>query len=42
MGKDYEKGLYSRELMEEIRSRFIYVDWDPYTGKPYRAGAAAT
>ncbi len=33
MGKDYEKGLYSHELMEEIRSRVIYVDWDPYSGK---------
>ncbi len=29
---DNEKGLYSRELMEEIRSRFIYVDRDPYSG----------
>ena len=33
MDKYYEKGLYSRELMEKIRSRFIYVDWDPYIGK---------
>ena len=33
MGKDYEKGLYSPELMEEIRSQFEYVDWDPYSGK---------
>lgn len=33
MGADYEKGLYSRELMEEIRSRFLYVDYDPYSGK---------
>ncbi len=33
MGKDYEKGLYSPGLMEEIRSRFEYVDWDPYSGK---------
>jgi len=30
---DYEKGLYSRELMEEIRNRFLYVDSDPYSGK---------
>jgi selenocysteine lyase/cysteine desulfurase len=33
MGKEYEKGLYSPELMEEIRSRFEYVDSDPYSGK---------
>jgi selenocysteine lyase/cysteine desulfurase len=33
MGKDYEKGLYPPELMEEIRSRFEYVDGDPYSGK---------
>ena len=33
MGKDYEKGLYSPELMEEIRSRFEYADRDPYSGK---------
>jgi len=25
MGKNYEKGLYSPELMEEIRSRFKYM-----------------
>lgn len=33
MRNNYENGLYSRKLMEEIRSRFIYVDWDPYSGK---------
>jgi len=33
MGKDYGKGLYSPRLMKEIRSRFLYVDWDPYSGK---------
>ncbi len=33
MGKDYGKGLYSPKLMEEIRSRFLYVDEDPYSGK---------
>ena len=33
MRTDYENGLYSRELMEKIRSRFRYVDWDPYSGK---------
>lgn len=25
MGEDYEKGLYSPELMEEIRSRCLYL-----------------
>ncbi len=33
MKKEYEKGLYSKELMEKIRSRFIYVDRDPYSVK---------
>ncbi len=33
MDRDYEKGLYSPELMEEIRDKFVYVDWDPYSGK---------
>ncbi len=41
MGKDYEKGLYSPELMEEIRSRFEYVDWDPYSGKRIYLEAAS-
>ena len=41
MGKDYEKGLYSSELMEEIRSRFEYVDWDPYSGKRIYLEAAS-
>jgi selenocysteine lyase/cysteine desulfurase len=33
MVTDYGKGLYSPKLMEEIRSRFLYVDEDPYSGK---------
>ena len=41
MGKDYEKGLYSPELMEEIRSRFEYVDCDPYSGKRIYLEAAS-
>ncbi len=41
MSKDYEKGLYSPELMEEIRSRFEYVDWDPYSGKRIYLEAAS-
>jgi len=41
MGKDYEKGLYSPELMEEIRSRFEYVDGDPYSGKRIYLEAAS-
>lgn len=38
---DYENGLYSRELMEEIRSRFIYIDQDPYSGKRIYLEAAS-
>jgi cysteine desulfurase / selenocysteine lyase len=30
---EYEKGLFSPGLMQEIRNQFIYVDWDPYSGK---------
>ena len=41
MSKDHEKGLYSPELMEEIRSRFEYVDWDPYSGKRIYLEAAS-
>jgi len=41
MRNDYENGLYSREFMEEIRSRFIYVDWDPYTGQRIYLEAAS-
>ena len=41
MDKDYEKGLYSPELMEEIRSRFEYVDWDPYSEKRIYLEAAS-
>jgi cysteine desulfurase/selenocysteine lyase len=41
MGKEYEKGLYSPELMEEIRSRFEYVDSDPYSGKRIYLEAAS-
>jgi cysteine desulfurase/selenocysteine lyase len=41
MGKDYEKGLYPPELMEEIRGRFEYVDWDPYSGKRIYLEAAS-
>ena len=28
-----DKRLFSRELLEDIRRRFLYVDWDPYTGE---------
>ncbi len=41
MRNDYEKGLYSPELMEEIRSRFEYVDWDPYSGRRIYLEAAS-
>ena len=41
MGKDYGKGLYSPKLMKEIRSRFLYVDRDPYSGKRIYLEAAS-
>jgi selenocysteine lyase/cysteine desulfurase len=41
MSKDYEEGLYSPKLMEEIRSQFLYVDWDPYSGKRIYLEAAS-
>ncbi|MGB2765079.1 MAG: aminotransferase class V-fold PLP-dependent enzyme [Candidatus Aminicenantaceae bacterium] len=41
MGEDFEKGLYSPKLMEEIRNRFLYVDWDPYSGKRIYLEAAS-
>ena len=33
MAGDYDKGMFSPELLDEIRNRFLYVDWDPYSGK---------
>ena len=30
---DYESGLFHPRLMQEIRDQFLYVDWDPYSGK---------
>ncbi len=41
MDKNYEKGLFPPKLMEEIRSQFIYVDWDPYSGKRIYFDAAS-
>ncbi len=41
MRNTYEYGLYSRELMEEIRSLFHYVDRDPYSGKRIYLEAAS-
>lgn len=41
MYKDYEKGLYSPKLMEEIRSHFAYIDEDPYSGKRIYFDAAS-
>jgi selenocysteine lyase/cysteine desulfurase len=41
MDKDYEKGLYTPELMEEIRSQFLYVNEDPYSGKRIYLEAAS-
>jgi len=28
-----ENGLFSPEMMSEIRDRFMYADWDPYSGR---------
>jgi cysteine desulfurase / selenocysteine lyase len=33
MRANLEKGMFSPELLAEIRSRFLYPDWDPYSGK---------
>jgi len=33
MAEKLKKGLFSPELLEEIRNRFLYVDWDPYSGQ---------
>jgi cysteine desulfurase/selenocysteine lyase len=33
MAGDFAKGLFSPELLAEIRNRFLYVDWDPFSGK---------
>jgi selenocysteine lyase/cysteine desulfurase len=41
MENDYEKGLFSPQLMEEIRSKFLYVDWDPYSGSRIYLEAAS-
>jgi selenocysteine lyase/cysteine desulfurase len=41
MDKDHEKGLYSPELMEEIRDQFLYIDEDPYSGKRIYLEAAS-
>jgi cysteine desulfurase/selenocysteine lyase len=29
----YEQGLFPSRLMQEIRDQFVYIDWDPYSGK---------
>src|SRR5450759_1502742 len=28
-----ERGVFPPGLMAEIRSQFLYVDWDPYSGQ---------
>jgi selenocysteine lyase/cysteine desulfurase len=28
-----QKGMFSPELLDEIRNRFLYTDWDPFSGK---------
>ena len=29
----HENGLFTTNLLEKIREKFLYVDWDPYTGQ---------
>ena len=41
MCEDYEKGLFSPKLMEKIRSKFVYIDGDPYSGKRIYLEAAS-
>jgi len=33
MNTSSEKGLFHQGLLEDIRSKFMYPDWDPYSGK---------
>ena len=33
MAMETEMGMFSPELLEEIRNQFMYVDWDPYSGQ---------
>lgn len=34
MKRNYNtEGLFSKQLLNEIREQFVYVDWDPYSGK---------
>jgi len=33
MPKIMDKQLFSNTLMKQIRDKFLYVDWDPYTGE---------
>ena len=33
MRKYNTEGLFPTDLLNEIRKQFLYVDWDPYTGK---------
>ena len=41
MGTAYENGLFSPTLMDELRKQFVYVDWDPYSGKRILFDAAS-
>ncbi len=29
----HENGLFTTDFLEKIRDKFLYVDWDPYTGQ---------
>ena len=33
MTESDENGMFTPDFLEEIRQRFLYVDWDPYSGQ---------
>lgn len=41
MISSHDGRLFSADLMSEIRDRFLYVDWDPYSGKRVYFDAAS-
>jgi cysteine desulfurase / selenocysteine lyase len=41
MPNDRDSGLFPTALMEEIRNQFVYVDWDPYSGRRVYFDAAS-
>jgi cysteine desulfurase / selenocysteine lyase len=41
MPNDRDSGLFPTALMKEIRNQFVYVDWDPYSGRRVYFDAAS-